>query len=278
MAMVTIHCSTCPPTLVYKTSIFLILIQIMSCIPLLATFSFLGNSIAMAPTILIAMIQIWSQFKMHIIVMCYVVIQLATMFTLQLFILDLSFVLCPYMNNHCPSDSIHKSSNSHPIIVVSRIMIMVFDFLSKTFKLLCNNFFWSPMLLNLQLNGWVHQLSLLKPIITIFSLTMSLLPTKHICQSRLTNLQQSNILHFSPKLLVQNFIPKLETVSLRDPLSFSNQPLDTVVCFMQIFIDFPLNSCKLHNFCCSYPLVVSFQLLEKLHYEVECKQWSLPIS
>jgi hypothetical protein len=48
------------PTLVYKTSIFLTLIQIISCIPFLATFSFLGSSIPMAPTILIAMIQIWS--------------------------------------------------------------------------------------------------------------------------------------------------------------------------------------------------------------------------
>ncbi len=156
---------------------------------------------------------------------------------------------------------------------------MVFDFLSKTPKLLCNNFVWLPMLLlSLRLNGQVHQLSLLKPIITIFSLTMSLLPTKHICQSKLTNLQYNNISHFLHKLLVQNFIPKLETLSLRDPLSFSNQPLDMVVYFMQIFIGFPLNFCKPHNFCCSHPLVVSFQLLEKLHYEVECKQWSLPTS
>ncbi len=211
--------------------------------------------------------------------MCYVVIQLATMFTLQLIILDLNFVLCPYMNNHFSSDFVHKSSNSHPIIVVSRITIMVFDFLSKTPKLVCNNFVWLPMLLlSLQLNGWVHQLSLLKPIITIFSLTMSLLPTKHICQSRLTNLYQSNISQFLPKLLVQKFIPKLETLSFRDPLNFSKQPLDTFVCFMQIFIGFPLNSYKLHNFCCSYPLVVFFQLLKELQYEVECKQWSLPTS
>lgn len=181
MAMVTSRCSNCPPTLVYKTSIFLILIQIMSCIPFLATFSFLRSSIPMVPTTLIAMIQIWSQLKMHIIVMCYVVIQLATMFTLQLFILDLSFVLCLYMNNHFSSDYVHKSSSSHPIIIVLRITITVScDFLSKTLNFYVN-FFWLPMLLlSLQLNGQVHQLSLLKLIIT-----MSLLQRKHICQSRL---------------------------------------------------------------------------------------------